>query len=424
MQKVLLIARTEFIKHLRKPSFWFTLLFVPVLLLIIMLTNNTDEAGEGIPGLEVATQVQADPTILRLGVVDQSGLIEAIPSGFPQTTADLYQLFASATEAEAAVKSEAIQAYYVVPADYLQTGIIYRYSEQFDPFLGSLQEQLVELLLLTSMAPEQDTLYARALLDPTVGLSVESVNPSADTSAAEATNAVQKQQEAFLLGIMFSMVLYMSIFVSASWLLQALLEEKENRVIEVVLSSVTSQQLLLGKTLGLGLLGLFELLVWLGFGAVLLAQGPSLTTALIAVDISVWMALLMLVCFILGFLMYGSLMAGIGAVANTMRESSQLTVVMAVPIIIPLIFSSVLITQPNGILAQVLTYIPLTAPIVLVMRAAITTLPLWQILLSIGLMFVMFVALQLLAARMFRASNLLSGTQPTLRGVLRAMRAD
>ncbi len=425
MNKTLSIARTEFIKHLQKPTFWLTLIGVPVLVLIVSLLGNSGDPGssQAIPGLATPDQIAAEIKAGKpqVGFVDQSGLVPGIPASFPAETAALYRQYASVEAAQVALANKEIPGFYIIPADYLAKGELVRYSPQFNPFGGALQESLIEIVITTNLLESKDVLYARAVLEPTAGLTVEELNPPASTSA-EVQNEAERESAAFTLGTGFAFLLYISIFMSASLLLQALIEEKENRVIEVMLSSVSPRSLLQGKIAGLGLLGLFQVTVWMAIAGVTLVGGANIVAALAAIKVapSVWA--LALACFILGYLIYASLMAGIGAIANTMRESSQLTVIVVLPIILPLMFLGVIITQPNGTLSQVLTYVPLTAPIVLVMRAAISAISLWEVGLSLLSMAATVVLLQILAARLFKATTLLSGAKPSLGGFVRALR--
>lgn len=426
MNKTFSIARTEFLKHLRKPTFWLTLLGIPVLALVVSLLNS-DASGQenrAIPGLADPAKIKADIEAGKpqIGFVDQSGVVAGIPASFPAETAALYRQYASVEAAQAALKAEEIPAFYVIPADYIAEGELIYYSSQFSPFGNGFQETLIETLIATNLLGSGDVGYARSVLAPTQGLTIEPLTPAADGAAA--ANDSERDSAAFALGYGFAMLLYVSIFVSASLLLQALIEEKENRVIEVVLSSVSPSSLLRGKILGLGLLGLFQLTVWLGIAFAGMSSGSSLVSSLSAIKVGPGVWALALVCFALGYMIYASLMAGIGAIANTMRESSQLTIIVVLPIILPLIFLAVLIEQPNGTLAQVLSYIPLTSPIVLVIRSAISSVPVWQVALSLGLMVAAIVVLQSVAARMFKATTLLAGDKPSMRGLFRALRAN
>lgn len=424
MNKTMTIARAEFVKHLQKPTFWLTLIGVPLLGLIISMISGPGDnsAGRSIPGLpnpnQTAAEIEAGKP--QVGFVDFSGLVAGLPASFPAETAALYRQYSSVEAAQTALKNADIPGFYIIPADYVTKGELIRYSVQLDPFGGALEETLIKMLLATSLLESKDVQYAQLMLNPTLGLQVEQLNAvaNADTTQKES----DRQAAAFQLGTSFALTLYIAIFVSASLLLQALIEEKENRVIEVVLSSVSPQNLLRGKIMGLGLLGLLQLVTWLTIAALTLFGGTKVIAALTTIKVAPIVWVLALVCFGLGYLIYASLMAGIGAIANTMRESSQLTVIVVLPIILPLMFLGLLIDQPNGLLSQILTYVPLTSPIVLVIRAAISAVPLWQIVVSLLIMAGTVLLLQSVAARLFKATTLLAGTKPSLGGFVKALK--
>ncbi|HEY1014187.1 MAG TPA: ABC transporter permease [Herpetosiphonaceae bacterium] len=418
--KTWVIARGEAVKHLRKPTFWIALFALPLIAaVIIFATGGSTAQGPSIPGLGPIDPSDLQSGKPQVGVVDQSGLVGEIPASFPPELAALYRIYPSEAEAERAVAADEIPTFYTVPADYLATGELHQVSPQLSPFSSELQGDLIELLLTTSLLDSKDVRYASAIMDATSALRVQKLDAPANGEVSER----DRMSAAFSAGMAFALILYASIFSSANLLLQALIEEKENRVIEVILSSASPQAILRGKILGLGALGLLQLAIWLGLGALGLAGGASRLAALANISVAPWVWALALVCFLLGYLMYASIMAGVGAVANTMRESSQLVMFFSIPIILPLVFLSVLITQPGGTFARVLTFIPLTSPMVLVVRSVISSVPLWEIGLALALMVLTVALLQRGAARIFRATTLLAGAKPSLGALVRALRS-
>ncbi|KPL79446.1 ABC transporter permease [Herpetosiphon geysericola] len=422
--KMLSVAQNEFIKHIRKPTFWLAVFGMPLLIAVVgffsQSSNNNNRSGFAVPGLGDPAKINEDILSgkLKIGFVDESGVIKGIPSSFDPQTASLYIQYPDVAQGLAAMEKTDIPALYVIPSDYLATGKVQRYSNQVNPFGDSLQSSLVELLLSTSLYPDNGSSYAFLLQQPTTQLKVE----GPDGPINKATNEGERMQSAFVLGMGLALLLYISIFSSANLLLQSLIEEKENRVIEVMLSSLRPRSLLQGKILGLGLLGLVQVAIWITMGAVITGQGAALGSMMANVEIPVSAWLLALLSFVLGYAMYASLMAGIGAVANTMRESSQLTVIVGLPIIIPLMFLSVIIEQPNGGLTTGLSLFPLTAPVVLTIRSVLTSVPLWQVGLSLGLMVLTVLGLQFVTARMFRASTLLRGSKASFGAMWQALR--
>jgi ABC-2 type transport system permease protein len=204
---------------------------------------------------------------------------------------------------------------------------------------------------------------------------------------------------------------YMIIFGSASLMLNSIGKEKQNRVLEVLLLSVSPKQLLMGKIIGLGLVGLLQTFIYTSIGATLLkisgrsfeaAANFNLPTGL------VWWGLLF---FLLGYSIYASLMAGAGALAPNTREASQITFILIIPLIVPLFFISSLIQDPNSTLSVVISMFPFSAPVAMMTRLAATSVPIWQIALTIVLMLATAYLVISMVARLFRAQTMLSGQE-------------
>jgi ABC-2 type transport system permease protein len=205
------------------------------------------------------------------------------------------------------------------------------------------------------------------------------------------------------------MIYYAVILMSASFLLNSLTKEKENRVIEILMSSITPRQLLVGKIIALGLVGLLQAALWVGTGYALLRLSGrtfSLPSSFqLPPSFLFWGA----VFFLLGYGLYASLMAGVGALVPNLREASQATFAVILPLLIPLVMISVLIEDPNGALALGLSLFPLTSPVVMMTRLSAAQVPLPQLLLSAALLAATAALVVRTVAGMFRAQTLLAG---------------
>ncbi|MDP3720822.1 MAG: ABC transporter permease [Anaerolineaceae bacterium] len=199
------------------------------------------------------------------------------------------------------------------------------------------------------------------------------------------------------------------MLTSSSLLLNNISTEKQNRMMEILMTSVTPRQMLTGKIIALGFVGLLQTIVWSGSGYLMLlfsGQQFALGDAFkLPPSILIWG----IIYFILGYAVYASLMAGVGALVPNLREAGQTTTVVILPLIIPLVFISSLIQAPNSPLSVVLSLFPLTAPVSMMTRLAATTVPFWQTALAAVLIGLTALFLVQSAAKMFRAQNLLSG---------------
>jgi ABC-2 type transport system permease protein len=206
-----------------------------------------------------------------------------------------------------------------------------------------------------------------------------------------------------------TMLFYIILITTSSLLLNNVTREKENRLIEVIISSLKPVQLFTGKILALGLSGLIQLVVWLGSGMLILRLGG--TTLNIPENLQLPPSLLIwsVIFFLLGYGLYGSLMAGIGAMVPNLREASQATFIVIVPIIIPVIMLSPMINDPNGLLATFISMFPLTAPVGMMTRLSAGVIPIWQpILAAVLLLITVIIAIRAVAG-LFKAQTLLAG---------------
>ena len=215
----------------------------------------------------------------------------------------------------------------------------------------------------------------------------------------------------------------MAIFTSSGFLLQGLGEEKENRVMEILLSSVSPRQLITGKVLGLGAAGLVQIVIWLVSARYLADMAStSIGGMLSTLSISGEFLLVSLVYFILGYLLFAIIMAGAGSIGATARESQQLSVVFTLSAVVPFYFIAAIMENPDGMVSRVLTFIPFTAPITVMMRMGIAEIPMWQLGISVTLIIATIFGLLFIVAKIFRTFLLMYGKTPKLGEIIRMLR--
>ena len=409
MNKMFLIFKSEFIHTVTRKSFLVTLILLPVVSFVILLIVSGLQKSSGTDASQMLSDLFVPSATKTLeGFVDQSGLVKTIPDGYQ------YRLTQFATEADAqkALTEKDIAAYYIIDKDYLENGKIIYVRPDFNPLGGSIQSSSIDALMAYALTNGNLKLYYRVQnpVNPTV--------QSIDTTAPERD---ENNPLTFILPYIVTFLFYITIMTSASLLLSSITSEKENRMIEVLMTSVTPREMLTGKIIALGLVGLLQTLVWSGTGLLLLRfSGKNLALAdafQLPASILLWGILF----FLLGYAVYASLMAGIGALVPSMREASQLTTVVIIPMIIPLMFISSLIQSPNSSLSVVLSLFPLTSPIAMMTRLSATQVPFWQSGLSIILLALTAVYFIQASARLFHAQNLLSGRSLNARSFIQAM---
>ncbi len=220
---------------------------------------------------------------------------------------------------------------------------------------------------------------------------------------------------AFILPFLAGFLFMIAVQTSGGYLLQAVVEEKENRTMEIILTSSSPNQIMTGKVIGNLSVGLTQLVIWIIFGIIGVVAIQSIFPEVQLAQIDTSFLGLMILTFIPAFVMIAAMMATLGATATESREAQQIAGLFSLPIVIPFWFFGVLIESPNSPLAIGLSIFPFTAPISLPLRAAFTTIPTWQIAVTISLLFILAIAALWLAGRAFRLGMLRYGKKLSLK---------
>ncbi len=408
-----LIARFELLRNLRRRGFLGLTIGLPLLALAILIGSQLF-AGSGGDDNEGAV----GDSELRAGYVDQSGVL----NGWAEN--DLLQMraFADEAAARAALEAGEISAYWLIPVDYLASGEITRVQASFS-FEGYNNWQ-IESAIRGSLiaATTTDETNATRFLDPLAGFELL---PYEGDSAATVNG--EDFGTSFVVVYGFAILFVVSIMMTSGYLLQSVIEEKETKLIEVLLITVRPRTLLTGKALGLGVLGLFQILFWVltGYGLLQVAgnSGVLVDVQLVLQDISLAYLALLLAYFLLLYFFMAAGFGAVGALSQSMQEGPQFTVVFVLPAMVPLWFTSVFATDPDGSLAVAFSVLPIVSPLAMVQRLAITEVPALEIVLSLALMCAAVLAMFWLAGRLFRFHTLLAGRLPRLREIPQLFRA-
>jgi ABC-2 type transport system permease protein len=277
---------------------------------------------------------------------------------------------------------------------------------------------------------------AEAGIDPAqVGSALRPVRMESEkVSASGATGSVEA---AFFLGLAMTFAIYMSVLLYGAAVMNGVLEEKRDKIVELVLSSVRAQDLLIGKVLGIGGAGMLQMAVWVGVAALMLGYGaaiagvfgadPAMITRLqdmpLLDAVPASAGLNFLVFFAGGFLIYSTLYATLGAITNTAQEAQQFIFPIIMPLIIGLLIAMNAVQNPDATMVVVASLFPLTAPLVMPVRATIGGVPPLELALSIALLFATVFAILWVAGKIYRIGILSSGKRPTFRQIVRWARA-
>jgi len=388
------VVSYEYTRHVLRKRFLFGLLSVPFIIALMV----------GVIFLLIITQMNNKP----IGYVDLSGLL-ANPRPAPELSSlgRRVDIIPYATEAQArqALDANRIQAYYVLDANYLQTGKT-RLVAQEQPD-SSIQSQFLAFLR-ANMLDNQSQQVSQRILE---GNSL--IIRSADGTRQMGENDWFNVLIPFIAGLAFMI----AIFSTSGYLMQAVVEEKENRTMEVLITSVSSQQLMGGKIIGIIGVGLTQVLAWFGVGILAILVGRNFIPWMRAIYLPAGTAALLIITFIPSFVMISALMAAVGATVTEAREGQQITGLFTLPVAIPYWLAAVILNNPNGPLAVVLSFFPLTAPATLAMRIGLVQIPTWQFLLNIFILVMTALGALWLAGRTFRLGMLQYGQRLTLRQI-------
>jgi len=292
--------------------------------------------------------------------------------------------------------------------------------------LGILERSIGETVKEYLLSEENISDDVSAILDRLVFFDTITLDQDQQESFG---NAADDEIIYFLIGLILGTIMFIGIMIYGSSILYGVIEERTSRVVEVIVSSVRPFDLLMGKVLGIGLVGFVQITTWM----IMIIGGMILTSAVMDVftdpmiyelesttdtqqilssinsylpSISAWMIVWFIIYFIGGYLLYGALFAAIGSLVDSPQESQTLLVPVMMPLLLSIVFLSPILLNPSSNLAVGLSLFPMTSPVPMVVRLALGAVPVWQILLSYGLLILTFIGSISMSAKIYRSSIL------------------
>jgi len=402
LRLVFLVARRDYLRTVRRRPFVAGTLLLPLGMGLIFAISSVSSMSLG----------EASGPII---VVNESAVPLAVD---PALTPDVAVVDRATADQRLADKS--ISSYYVVPAEWPGKPTVLfveptsisgeRPNLAFARRAGDQAE--IDLLLRISIvraAGVPDAVLAQLMAPVTY----ESASGGGETSEAQIIGA-------YIVPYAFTLIFMLSIFITSGYLLQSVTEEKENRVVEILLSSIPALPLMAGKVLGLGAAGLTQVAIWVGTALValpLINQQFSLD-----LNISPITLILAVLFFALGYMSYGAIYAAIGALSPGAREAQQYASFFGVIAVIPVVLLPFFLTDTNNLLVIALCLLPLTAPASMLAVLAISPTTPWLLVLASLLSQTAFTALAVVVtSRIFRATLLLYGVRPSLKRIAGAV---
>jgi ABC-2 type transport system permease protein len=422
MRNVLIIVRREFLERVRTKSFLVGTLLFPLFILAMVFLPALIGTGGGERSLvlvdegpaAVGAQVEAALTAPREDRKAIRYVVERVPGTLEANRAELNRR----------VEQNEIDGYlWIGPEVLTASEVQYRARDV-------TRVAVVEDIQRAATAAVQAERLAGSGISPQqVAALVRPVRVQAARitgGGEEGGNLFATLITSYVLGFLFIQL----IAIYGQNAMRSVLEEKNNRIVEVIVSSVKATHLMAGKILGLASVALLQVGIWAGFGLLVSSQAGRLTSRfgvdagpLRAIQLapSVWAALL--VFFVLGFVLYAAIYAAAGSTVTSEQEAQQLAFPLMMPLFVPIVFIMPVLTDPLGTTARTLSMIPLFAPVVMPMRVVATDVPLWEIAASIGLLLLGMAAVVWLAGKIYRVGILSTGKKPSLRELGRWLRA-
>jgi len=424
-QKLWAVLKREYLERVRTRWFALATLFGPIVFGALMY----------LPAY-MATRSQASADVARIRILDATGTdlgrrIAAELNGglFGDSsrtrveTITATQMPAAESSATRAVIAKQIRGYLVVDRGVF-IGKSPRYAGGNATSISDMRrienavnhEVLAEQLRALGISSPDAERLKRVSLD----LRAERITPSGRGGSG---------QVSILIAISVAMLLYLTIFIYGQNVLRGVIEEKQTRVAEIVVSSVRPTTLLAGKVLGVGAVGLTQMLIWgaasvamAKYRVALLQQVGASATPLQLPSVSWGQATLLIVFFLLGYTFYAALFAAIGSTVSTEQEAQQAQMPVVLLLVISIMFLQPVLNNPEGMLATNLGWLPFSSPIVMPLRMSAVTIPPWEIALSIFALAAGCYIAVYIAARIYRTGLLMYGKRPTFREVMRWVR--
>jgi len=420
IQRIVAVSRFELLSVVKRWSYLIATFGLPLFLAAVSGT---------VLGVQTYFLTQRAAESSEFGLVDEAAVVDRSVfeerDGLQVWTANGSDvvLYGNRDVATRDLESGRLRTVYVVEEDYLESGEVRAIQSEKTPLLsmrGTTVEPLLRSLLRRSLVEGRlDADVQERVLSPAYFIRSR-LGPDGDevTAVDEALDLLVRTTVPLFLGIL----LLTALLSASGYLVQTVSTDKESKIVEVLLSSVTPDEILAGKLFGLGAAGLVQFAVWSSMVVFVALTASAAFAAVVSVP---WQALAVApVFFVLGYLFLGSLMLATAALGANAAESQKLTMGWAMLAILPLMVLVILLDEPNGILGQVMTWIPFTSPLTVIIRLAVDSSGIfwWEVFGSMVVLLLSTWASIRVGARLFRVGFLLTGSMPSLAELWRQAR--
>ncbi len=435
MRKILAVIKREYIQIVRTKGFIIGTVLGPVFMLALIV----------IPIIVSSVSVEKQETI---GVVDLTNEMfmeldkkldhkdYRLKDGFRRYVLEKFEPSAGTEELrlelrERVLKKE-LSAYIYIPEDVLEIGVresAVRDSRPEEKKVEYVSEHTTDFEKLRALNRVLNNVIVEKRLKRE-GLDPQKITQYIERVGLQPIKITKKGEEkdtagTFMISYFLALIIYMAILIYGQVIMRGVIEEKSSRVVEVVLSSLKPFQLMMGKILGIGAVGLTQFSIWTLFGIGASVYSTSFIPAgagFAMPSIPAHVFVYFVVFFILGYFLFGTLYAAIGSMVNSEKEAQQLVMPITMFLIVPIMLMIFIIRAPNSSIAVFLSFIPFFAPILMFLRITVLLPPFGQIGASIVILILTILLMIWLTAKIYRVGILMYGKRPKLAEVVRWIR--
>jgi len=409
MKKIITIAKWEYIEKIKTKAFVISLVLTPLIIIAFsvlptLLSNKEELRTKAIgivdPSNEYFKELTNELEAYKIDN-DQPNYVILNLSGKGKTLDEMKN------EADKEVLDHKIEGYILIEHGNTDSMSMQFRSENFGSFqdLRRFEEKINKIRVNHELMKKG--------IDPEIA-GIFQNNVEIEQIKIEKSGKEGKQDflVVFFSAFIFILLLMMMVIYSGQMLIRSLIEEKSNRLIEILISSCTPEELLSGKILGLSALGLTQIAIWSLIGISLVGGAVIPPEAFENI-------LPMLVYFILGFIFYTTIFVGIGAIVTTEQEAQQMTTYVSLILIMPIVIAISAIQNPDTMIVKVLSYIPLTIPSIMLLRFKVAPVPTADIIITLSILVLSTLITLKLAAKIFKIGILSYGKRPSISELIR-----
>jgi ABC-2 type transport system permease protein len=407
MDKILAIIRREYVTRVRSKGFIIATVLSPLIMTSFILVPVLIARSSSSTSYHLTVLDQAkDDSLYNHAVKQLTG--EAAKADRIEVSRELGTGDPAQQEAlNQQLGNGGLSGYVVIPPDVLEHGKVTLHARNVTDFarIGRINNAFESAILWRRMEKAGiDSSRVEALRKD---IDVQMVNERGES----------EQGQSFVLGYALVLILYVTILIYGLMVMRGVIEEKQSRIVEVLLSSVKPFQLMLGKLFGIGLVGLTQYVIWTTF--TILVSGFAMAQAMMFSQaklprIPVSLLIFFVIYFLLGYFLYATLYALIGATVSSDEDGQHAQTPITMMLVIQMVLLSLILRSPDGTAATVLSLIPFFGPIIMFMRICVQTPPWWQIAFSIVSLIATILGTAWVAGKIYRVGVLMYGKRPNL----------